>query len=150
MQPADNDDSDDDVPMFDPPSTGAAPSTGVAPFSCATPSSDATPSHVPCPSVVVDDDKGASECIEHEAFFQDRLHQLGALRPFERFKKLFMSSSSDSHDLAQDSFDILGYLTFHYGIPPLPLQSHSPVIAHDWQENINNVSLDISKKPSLR
>ena len=58
------DDVDDDVLMFDPPSP-----SGV------TPSSDATPSHVLCPSVVIDD-KGTSECFEHEAFFQDQPHKL--------------------------------------------------------------------------
>ena len=61
-----------------------------------------------------------------------------------------MSYSSDSHDLAQDSFDILGYLTFHYGfVSPLPLQTHSPVVAKDWEETIKNVGLDVSKnRPS--
>ena len=138
-EPADDDDLDDDVPMFDPPSTSAAPSAGV------TPSTDATPSHVPCPSVVVDDDKGASERIEHEAFFQERFRQLGASRPSEQFQQLFLSYPSDSHDLAQDSFDILGYLAFHYGfVPPLPLQSHH-VTVKDWQESIKNVGLDVSK-----
>jgi len=143
-EPADDDDSDDDVPMLDPPSTSATRSAGVIP------SADATPSHVPCPSVVVDDDKGTSERIEHEAFFRDRLRQLGASRPSEQFKKLFLSYSSDSHDLAQDSFDILGYLTYHYRfVPPLPLQSH-PATAKDWQESIKNVGLDVNKNsPSL-
>ena len=134
-KPADDDDSDDDVPMLD----RAAPS-GVIP------SSDASPSHVPCPSFVVDDDNGASERKEHEVFFRERYHQLGASRPSEQFKRLFLSYSSDSHDLAQDSFDILGYLYFHYRfVPPLPLQSHSPVTVKDWQESIKNVGLDVKK-----
>ena len=133
--PADSDDSDDDVPMFDPPSS-ATLSAGVAP-------ADATPPHVPCPSV---DDKGASERVEHETFFEDWLRQLNSSRPSERFQKLFLSNTSDSHEIEQDSFDILGYLTFHYRfVPPLPLQSNAHATVADWQKKIKNVGLDVSK-----
>ena len=98
-----------------------------------------------------DDDKGTSERLDHEAFFRDRIYQLHALPHSERFKKLFLSYSLDTYsklDLTQESFDILGYLAFHYGlVPPLPLQSDSPVNLRDWEENIKNVGLDISKNP---
>ena len=59
----------------------------------------------------------------------------------------------DTHsklDLTQDTFDILGYLAFHYGfVPPLPLQSNSPVNSKDWETNIKNIGLDIHKNPPL-
>ena len=113
-------------------------------------SAGATVSQIPVPAAVADDN-GTSERLEHEAFFRDRIHQLHALPPSERFKKLFLSYSLDTHsklDLTQDTFDILGYLAFHYGlVPPLPLQSHSPVDLKDWQESIKNVGLDVSKNP---
>ncbi|KAF8817375.1 hypothetical protein BYT27DRAFT_7198902 [Phlegmacium glaucopus] len=73
------------------------------------------------------------------------------MQPSERFKKLFISYSLDTLsklDLTQDSFDILGYLAFHYGfVPPLPLQPGPPVDPKEWEENIKNVGLDISKNP---
>jgi hypothetical protein len=132
---------DVDFPMSHPPSSATC-SAGVTP-------TDATPSDVPCPSV--DDNKGTSERMEHEAFFRDRLHQLSSSRPSDQFKKLFLSYTSDSHDLVQDSFDIIGYLAFHYGfVPPLPLQSNAPVNVADWEESIKNVGLDVSKNsPSV-
>ena len=69
--------------------------------------------------------------------------------PSERFKKLSSSYSSDAHsklDYTQDTFNILSYLAFHYGfIPPLPLRSDSPVALKDWEENIKNIGLDVSK-----
>ena len=69
--------------------------------------------------------------------------------PSEQFKKQSLSYSSNAHpklDLTQDTFDILSYLAFHYGfIPPFPLQSDSPVALKDWQDNIKNIGLDVSK-----
>ena len=116
---------------------------GVAP-----PSAEAALPLTPIPPVVADD-KGTSEQVEHEAFCRDRISLLDAMPPSERFKRLFLSFSSDSKlDLTQDNFDILGYLAFHYGfVPPLPLQSSSQVALKDWEENIKNVGLDISKNP---
>jgi hypothetical protein len=137
-QPDDDDSDSDDDPDFNDDLTSGPPSAGD------------TSANVPGPSVVVDD-KGSSERQEHEAFFRDRFQQLHALPPSQRFKKLFLSYSPDNHskpDLIQDTFDILGYLAFHYGfVPPLPLQSHSPVNVEDWEENIKNVGLDVSKNP---
>ena len=82
---------------------------------------------------------------------QDRVCQLNAAPPLERFKKLVLSYSLDTHsklDLTQATFDILGYLAFHYGfVPPLPLQSKSPVDPKDWETNIKNIGLDIHKNP---
>jgi hypothetical protein len=124
------DNNSDDEFMFGPPPAGASLS------------------HVLDPSVVADD-KGTSERLEHEAFFEDRVNQLRALPSSERFKKLFLSYSLNTYsklDLTQDTFDILGYLAFHYGlVPPLPLQSHPPVDLKEWQETIKNVGLDASK-----
>ena len=66
-------------------------------------------------------------------------------------RNLFLSYSLDSHsklDLTQDTFDILGYLVFHYGfVPPLPLQSKSAVDPKDWETNIKNISLNTHKNP---
>jgi hypothetical protein len=132
-----HDDDDDDESMF---------SDGVAP-----PSAGATLSLTPISSVVADD-KGTSERVEHEAFCCDRISLLYAMPPSERFKKLFLSYTSDSKlDLTQDSFDILGYLAFHYGfVSPLPLQPDSVVDLKDWEENIKNIGLDINKNaPSV-
>jgi hypothetical protein len=107
--------------------------------------------HAPITSVVANND-GNSEQLEHEAFYRDQISKLHALPPSERFKKLFLSYSSDTlpkPDLTQDAFDILGYLTFHYGfVPPLPLQSNSPVDLKDWEENIKNIGLDVRKNAS--
>ena len=89
------------------------------------------PTPAPTPSDPVIDDVGTSEQAEHEAFCRDWVCQLDTIPPSERFKKLFLSYSSDTDSklgLTQDTFDILGYLVFHYGfVPPLPLQSSSPV-----------------------
>ncbi|KAF8806937.1 hypothetical protein BYT27DRAFT_7256943 [Phlegmacium glaucopus] len=104
----------------------------------------------PMPPAIADD-QGTLEQAAHEAFCQDRVCQLYAMQPSEWFKKLFISYSSDTLsklDLTQDSFNILGYLAFHYGfIPPLPLQPGPPVDPKEWEENIKNVGLDISKNP---
>jgi hypothetical protein len=110
---------------------------------------DSAFTHAPIPSIT--DDNGASEQAAHEAFCQDRLLQLSTAPPSERFKKLFLSYSLDTLsklDLAQDTFDLLGYLVFHYGfVPPLPPKSDSPVNPKDWEENLKNVGLDASKNP---
>jgi hypothetical protein len=120
-------------------------------MSIGSPSSASTLSRVPVPSAVVADDEGTSERLEHEAFFRDRIYRLHALPPSERVKKLFLSYSLDTHsklDLTQDTFDILGYLAFHYGlVTPLPLQSDLPVDLKVWEENIKNVGLDVGKNP---
>ena len=112
------------------------------------PPSGSTLSHTLSPSVAVDD-KGALECREHEAFFWDRLLQLHALVPSQQFEKLFLSYTSDPQlDLAKDTFDILGYLALYYVfVPPMPLQSPSPVNLKDWEQNIKNVGLDVCKNP---
>ena len=127
------DDDDDSESVF----------SGIAP-----PSAEAALTQIPS---VVANDKGASERVEHEAFFKDCISLLNAMPPSEWFKRLFLSFSSDSKlDLTQDNFDILGYLAFHYGfVPPLPLQSSSQVALKDWEKNIKNVGLDISKNPQL-
>jgi hypothetical protein len=105
------------------------------------------------PSDTPADNNGTSKQAEHEAFLRDRVCQLNAVPPSERFKKLVLSYSLDTCsklDLTQDTFDILGYLAFHYGfIPPLPLQSRSPVDPKDWETNIKNIGLDICKKSSV-
>ena len=73
--------------------------------------------------------------------------------PLKWFKKHVLSYSLDTHsklDLTQDTFDILGYLASPYGfIPPLPLQSMSPVDPKDWEINIKNIGLDICRNPLL-
>src|SRR5271156_3065774 len=107
---------------------------------------DSAFTHAPIPSIT--DDNGASEQAAHEAFCQDRLLQLSTAPPSERFKKYSLSYSLDKLDLAQDTFDLLGYLVFQYGfVPPLPPKSDSPVNPKDWQENLKNIGLDASKHP---
>ena len=105
------------------------------------------------PSGTPADDNGTLEQAEHEAFLRDRVCQLNAAPPSEWFKKLVLSYSLDTRsklNLTQDTFDILGYLVFHYGfVPPLPLQSKSPVNPKDWETNIKNIGLDIHKNPPL-
>jgi len=136
---ANDDDDDDDNPM--------------AGKSNPAPAAPAALTHAPTPSDPVIDDVGASEQAEHEAFCRDRVRLLDTKVPSERFKKLALSysfpSNTDSNlDLTEDSFDILSYLVFHYGfVPPLPLQSNSPVDFHTWKENIKNVGLDARKNP---
>ena len=117
---------------------------------CEIPPAGTALTHVPIPSPTADD-SGSLELAEHEAFHQARIRHLYAAPPSERFKKLFLSYSLDTRsklDLTQDTFDILGYLAFHYGfVPPLPLPPNSPVEDKDWEENIKNVGLDAGKNP---
>ena len=90
---------------------------------------------VPIPSATPADNNGTLEQAEHEAFCQDWVCQLNTAPPLEQFKKLVLSCSLDTCsklNLTQDTFDILGYLAFHYGfVPPLPLESKSPVDPKD-------------------
>lgn len=111
------------------------------------------PVSTPIPSGTAVDDVGTSEQADHEAFCQNRVRQLDAAPPSERFKKLAFSYSLDADsrlDFTQDTFDILAYLSLHYGfVAPLPLRSSSSVNPKDWEENIKNVGLDIETNPLM-
>lgn len=102
-KPHDSYNDNDNDPMLGPSSTAATPPAG------------AIPSRVP----VTSDDEDSLEHRDYEAYFRDQVDKLSALPLSQRFQVLFRSYSSEADtklDGTQYTFDILGYLAFHYMI----------------------------------